>query len=136
MSLPTAPLTQPTRTTGGLALTLTLPGVPASAAIARTAFTASLHRYGHDRFAGITALTVTELSAAAARVAPGAPFRLSLATTAHPTTLHIASIDSSPRRTHRDLWLLAAAVDDWDGTWTTTPTPPPHPSGTWVRLPR
>ncbi|MFD6417174.1 hypothetical protein [Streptomyces sp. NPDC060194] len=57
----------PTHAPTPLALTLTLPGVPASAGIARVAVGAALRRHGMPRWLPVTRLVVTELVACAAR---------------------------------------------------------------------
>ncbi|MFF3496799.1 hypothetical protein ACFYWS_36290 [Streptomyces sp. NPDC002795] len=125
-----------------LALTVTLPATTASAGIARSAVTAALHRHGLDRFAPVACLAVTELSACAARTAPGTAIHIELAQYEKGLRLLAHSAQPATPRSRRGLWLLSAAIDDWGGTWGVLDThtrihthTPPSRTLAWIDLP-
>ncbi|MEU5218856.1 ATP-binding protein [Streptomyces sp. NPDC020807] len=110
-----------------LAYSLTLPGDPRSAAVARAAVSAVLRAHGLDGHSLAALLVVTELVGTAARLAPGVDLHLFLRHRAD--ALRILVWDQHPAhpdpdvealcadRRRRSLWLLDAAVDDWGGEW-------------------
>ncbi|MFE7713256.1 ATP-binding protein [Streptomyces sp. NPDC057486] len=131
----------------GLALSLTLPGDPRSAAIGRDAITASLHAYALTPYIWPSALVVSELVGVTSTMTPGQ--ELYVSARHRDNALRIVVWDQHPRhcdpdavtlceaRRRQALWLLAAVVDDWGGEWDVCDAMPPH-AGTksWVALPR
>ncbi|MFB7513750.1 ATP-binding protein [Streptomyces sp. NPDC056144] len=133
-----------------LVYSLTLPGDPRSAAVARVAVGSALRAHGLDAYGLVVLLAVTELIATAARLTPGADLYVSLRHRAddalrivvwdqHPTHRHDPDAETlCADRRRRSLWLLNAAVDDWGGEWGIHEEPQPPQRGTksWVTLPR
>ncbi|MFI5802541.1 ATP-binding protein [Streptomyces sp. NPDC051561] len=129
-----------------LALSVTLPAEPRSAAIARTAVAAALDAYHLDRHTLAATLVITELIATAARLAPHTDLYLSLRHRddilrlvlwdQHPPHLDPDTRTVCTTRRIRSLWLLSVTVEDWGGEWGITPSTPPHQgTKTWVNLP-
>ncbi|MGR8008567.1 ATP-binding protein [Streptomyces hypolithicus] len=131
----------------GLGLSLTVPGVPRSAAIVRNAINSALYAHALTRFGPPAALAVTELVATAAKLTPGEDVYLSLRH--RDNALRLVVWDQHPRhadpdavslcdeRRRRTLWLLAAVVDDWGGSWGVGDARPPQRGvRSWVVLPR
>jgi hypothetical protein len=91
---------------GNLSYSLTLPAAPASAAVARAAVRAALHRHGLDGLAAATVQAVGELAACAARFTSADSLHLSLRH--RDGALRVVVHDGHPRHTHPR---LAAACD-------------------------
>ncbi|MBT2492570.1 ATP-binding protein [Streptomyces sp. ISL-96] len=129
-----------------LAYSLTIPGEPHCAAIARTAVRSALRAHHLAPYADIAVLAASELIATAAKLTPGEDLYLSLRY--RNATLRLVLWDQHPRhkdpdaitlcaeRRRRSLWLLAALVDDCGGDWGSAEAHPPH-RGTksWAVLP-
>lgn len=137
----------------GLSYSLTLPGEPRSAGLARAVVRSVLDVHGLRSFAVPVELAVSELVGIAARLSPGEDLYLSLRRRAGEASdadaLRIVLWDQHPRhrdpdaesvctaRRRRALWLLAAMVDDWGGEWGFGDAQPPHHGKrSWVVLPR
>ncbi|MGW0548366.1 ATP-binding protein [Streptomyces altiplanensis] len=130
-----------------LAYSLTLPGEPHCAAVARTAVRSALHVHHLDPYADFAALVTGELIGAAVKSTPGEDLYLSLRY--RDAALRIVLWDQHPRhrdptaivlceeRRTRSLWLLAALVDDCGGTWGSAEAQAPPHRGTksWAVLP-
>ncbi|WP_351226098.1 ATP-binding protein [Streptomyces sp. NPDC002133] len=131
----------------GLALSLTLPGEPRSAGIARNAITSALHAHRLDPYVLPIAHGVTELIAMTARLSPREDVYLSLrhrddvlrlvVWDQHAQHADPDAVTLCHARRRKVLWLLNAVVDDWGGEWGICDARPPH-RGTksWVVLPR
>ncbi len=129
-----------------LAYSLTIPGEPHCAAIARTAVRSALRAHHLDPYADLAALVASELISTATRLTPGEDLYLSLRY--RDAALRIVLWDQHPRhrdpaatalceeRRTRSLWLLAALVEDCGGIWGSVEAHPPH-RGTksWAVLP-
>jgi hypothetical protein len=137
----------PNQSGGALAVSLTLPGEPRSAAIARNAITAVLHAHCLDPYALPATHAASELISQAATLTPGEDVYLSLrhrenvlrlvVWDQHPTHADPGAVTLCRKRRRRALWLLAAVVDDWGGEWGVCAARPPHRgTRTWVALPR
>ncbi|WP_051338419.1 hypothetical protein [Streptomyces flavidovirens] len=141
----------PRRPDSGLALSLTVPCVPRSAAIVRGAMASALRAHGLDRFGLPALLVATEFVAAATKSAHGEDLYLSLRH--RNDALRVVVWDQHPRhvdpdavilcedRRRRSLWLLAAVVDDWGGDWgvgeaAVRPESRHHGTKSWAFLPR
>ncbi|MFF3453340.1 ATP-binding protein [Streptomyces sp. NPDC002730] len=131
----------------GLALSLTVPGEPCSAAIVRTAMASALHVHGLDRYTPPATLAVTELMATATKLTPSRDLYLSLrhrddvlrlvVWDQHPQHTDPDAVTLCDERRRRALWLLTAVVDDWGGEWGVCDAlPPHHGTKSWVVLPR
>ncbi|MBT2399440.1 ATP-binding protein [Streptomyces sp. ISL-100] len=130
-----------------LAYSLTIPGEPHCAAIARTAVRSALHAHDLDPYTDIATLAASELIGTATRLSPGEDLYLSLRYRdaalrivlwdQHPRHKDPAAITLCEERRTRSLWLLAALVEDCGGVWGSAEAHPPH-RGTksWVILPR
>ena len=131
----------------GSALSLTLPGAARSVAVGRAAVTSALHAHRLDAFTFPAVQAASELIAVATRLTPTDDVYLSLRQRDDALRLvvwdqharhadPVACTACEDRRLHA-LWLLAAVVDDWGGTWGICRTQSPH-QGTksWVLLPR
>ncbi|MFP1625047.1 ATP-binding protein [Streptomyces sp. 5K101] len=129
-------------------MSLTLPGEPQSAAIARIAVTSTLRAHALGRYVPPAVQAASEIVAVTARLAPGADLYLSLrhrddhlrlvVWDQHPRHADPAAVTLCAARRRRALWLLDAVVDDWGGRWgicKATPQPD-RGSKTWVVLPR
>lgn len=130
-----------------LAVSLTLPGDHRSPAIARGAVTAALRAHGLAAYLWPTVLVAAELVAVTATLTPGRDLYLSLRHRDdalrllvwdqhphHPAPVTAARCEARRRRA---LWLLAAVVDDWGGTWGVTDArPPQHGTNSWATFPR
>ena len=139
----------------GLSYSLTVPGEPRSAGLARAVVRSVLDAHGLRSFIVPVELAVSELVGIAVRLSPGEDLYLSLRRrageggTADADALRIVLWDRHPRhrdpdaesvcvaRRRRALWLLAAVVDDWGGEWGFGDAQPPHRGKrSWVVLPR
>ncbi|MBT2506110.1 ATP-binding protein [Streptomyces sp. ISL-98] len=130
----------------GLALSLTVPCVPRSAAIVRNAMTSALHAHSLDRYGLPATVVATELVSTATKLTPEEDLYLSLrhrdnalrlvVWDQHPHHASPVAVSLCEERRRRSLWLLAAVVEDWGGDWGVGDARPPH-SGTksWVLLP-
>lgn len=143
-----SPAPYPQRRSGArLAVSLTLPGDHRSPAIARGAVTAGLRAHGLAAHLWPAVLVAAEFVAVTATLTPGRDLYLSLRHRDdalrllvwdqhphHPAPAATARCEAHRRRA---LWLLAAVVDDWGGTWGVTEAQPPQ-RGTksWATLPR
>jgi hypothetical protein len=129
-----------------LAYSLTLPGEPHCAAIARTAVRSALEAHGLAPHADLAVLAATELIGSATKLTPGEDLYLSLRYRIG--SLRLVLWDQHARhrdpdvltlceeRRRRSLWLLAAVIHDCGGDWGAAEAHPPH-RGTksWVVLP-
>ncbi|MBT2489183.1 ATP-binding protein [Streptomyces sp. ISL-96] len=142
---PGGPYLRP-RADDGLALSLTVPCEPRSAAIARNAMTSALHAHGLDRYGPLATLAATELISTAAKLTTGDDLYLSLrhrdnalrlvVWDQHPHHADPDAVTLCEQRRRRSLWLLAAVVDDWGGEWGIGDARPPHyGTKSWVVLP-
>ncbi|MEV7233899.1 ATP-binding protein [Streptomyces sp. NPDC051020] len=135
------------RSERGLALSLTLPGDPRSAAIGRNAVTASLRAYGLTAYIWPAALVLGELVGVTSAMTPGRELYVSVRH--RDNALRVVVWDQHPHHSdpgafmlceaqrRRALWLLAAAVDDWGGEWDVSDALSPHAGiKSWVVLPR
>ncbi|MFG2428534.1 ATP-binding protein [Streptomyces sp. NPDC048590] len=137
---------EPLRARREVALSLTLPGDPRSAAVGRRAVASALPAYGLRSHVWPATLAVTELIAHGAALTPGRELYLSLRHRDAALRLvlwdqHPAHPDADARALcevwrRRALWLLAAVVDDWGGEWGSCEARPPHQGvKSWVLLP-
>lgn len=129
-----------------LACSLTVPGEPHSAAIARTAIRSALHAHGLDPYADLAVLVASELIGTASKLTPGEDLYLSLRYRSgalrlvlwdqHPRHRDPDAVTLCEERRRRSLWLLAALADDCGGNWGAAEAHPPH-RGTksWAVLP-
>lgn len=129
-----------------LSYSLTIPGEPHCAAIARTAVRSALHAHRLDPYIDIVTLAASELIATSARLSPGQDLYLSLRY--RNAALRLVLWDQHPRhrdpdatrlceeRRVRSLWLLAALAEDCGGAWGSAEAHPPH-RGTksWMVIP-
>lgn len=142
-----APAPYPRRRSGaGLAVSVTLPGDPRSPAVARATVAAALRAHGLATYLWPAVNVAAELVAVAAVLTPGRDLYLSLrhrddalrllVWDQHPQHPASAAAARCEARRRRALWLLAAVVDDWGGTWGLCDAPPPHQgTKTWTTLP-
>ncbi|WP_328905565.1 ATP-binding protein [Streptomyces sp. NBC_00234] len=142
------PAPYPRRRSGGrLALSLTLPGDPRSAAVARGVVTTALRAYGLASYTWPAALLASELVALNATLTPQRDLYLSLrhrddalrllVWDQHPDHACPGAAALCAQRRRRGLWLLAAVVDDWGGDWGVCDALPPQRGyKSWVVLPR
>ncbi|MFF1464850.1 ATP-binding protein [Streptomyces sp. NPDC058330] len=120
------------------ALSLTLPGDPRSASVARAAVTAALQVHGLTAYLWPAVAVAAEMVTVAARATPGRDLYLALRH--RDDALRLLVWDQhSPNppcmaRRRRALWLLAAVVDDWGGEWGVRDGLPG--SKAWAVLPR
>jgi hypothetical protein len=130
-----------------LAYSLTVPGEPHCAAIARTAVRSALHMHGLDALAPATIQAASELVSVACRLTPGEDLYLSLRYRSaalrlvlwdqHPHHPDPAAVAACEDRRRRALWLLAAVTDACGGEWGAVEAQPPHRGiKSWVVLPR
>lgn len=103
-------------------LSLTLPGDPCSAPVARAAVGATLRAHRLDEYLWPAVLVASELVAVAAGVTPGCDLYLALRPRGG--GLRVLVWDQHPprhpacdARRRRALWLLEVVVDDWGGEW-------------------
>ncbi|MFD3655099.1 ATP-binding protein [Streptomyces sp. NPDC058620] len=131
------PAPYPKRRSGNrLALSLTLPGDPRSAAIARAVVTAALHAHGLASFTWPAAHIASELVAVNATFTPQKDLYLSLrhrddalrllVWDQHPEHAGPGAAELCAQRRRRALWLLTAVVDDWGGEWGVCDALPPQ----------
>ncbi|MGW8887599.1 ATP-binding protein [Streptomyces sp. NPDC055749] len=142
------PAPYPERRSGSnLTVSVTLPGDPRSAAIARGVVTTALRAHGLAAYTWPAAHVVSELVAVNATLTPQKDLYLSLRHRGD--ALRLLVWDQHPehadpdvavlcaRRRRRALWLLTAVVDDWGGEWGACRALPPHRgTKTWVVMPR
>ncbi|WP_051835817.1 hypothetical protein [Streptomyces sp. NRRL WC-3549] len=126
------------------ALSLTLPGDPRSASVARAAVAAALRVHGLTGYLWPAVSVAAEMVAVASTFTPGRDLYLSLRH--RDERLRLLVWDQHPEHSghpgcdplrRRALWLVAVVVGDWGGEWGVRSARPGQPGvKSWAVLPR